>query len=79
MNLLASVKGDRRQEIIELLFVLFAVGELFLYLSYCRVPAVAEKRGELIGAVLAEIAVLELAVPEKTDLGTADITVFFVK
>ena len=59
--------------------VLLTVGKLLLDLAYGGVAALAEPRRELFRTVLAEIAVLELAIAEQADLLTADVAVFFIK
>ena len=77
--LFAPVNGERRRNAGKLLFVFRTVSKLALDVLHGRVPPLAEKRRELSCTILAEIAVLQLAVSEKSDFLTADVAVFFVK
>ena len=59
--------------------VLFPVSKLLFDVLHRGVAALAEPRRELFRAVLAEIAVLELAIAEQADLLAADVAVLFIK
>ena len=55
------------------------VGQLLLDLRHRALAAVAEPGGELGGAFLAQIAVLQLAVAQQPDLAAADRAFLFIK
>ena len=62
------------------LFPIFlTIGKLTFDILHRGTAAVAEPRRELFRTVLTEIAVLQLAVAEKSDLFTAYIAVFLIK
>ena len=64
---------------IKVLLVLFSVGQLLFNLLKRRPFSVAEKRRQLACTVFADIAVLQLAVAEKSDFFSAYIAEFFLK
>jgi hypothetical protein len=55
------------------------VGQLILDLLYAALPPLTEPGRELGGAILAQIAVGQLAIPEQSDLSAANTAEFLVK
>ena len=75
----ALAEGARAVERRRLCLIFFTVGKLLFYLLHRGMTAFVEPRRKLFGAVLAEIAVLELAVAEQADFVAANVAIFFIK
>ena len=59
--------------------VLRTIKELLANLLHRALPALVKKRGELSGALLAQVAIGELAVPHEANLAAAYVTALFFK
>ena len=79
VDLHVAADGLGRVKRSDLLFVGFTVCKLLFDLLDRTSTAIAKERGELVCAILAQIAILQLAVAQKPDLVTAYVTVFLVK
>ena len=69
----------RGMKITKIAFIFLTISKLRLYIFNGRMAAVIEEGRKLAGAVLAEIAVIKLAVTEKSYLFAADITKFLIE
>ena len=74
-----SLQVSRHAKRLNLLLVRFAVAELLFDLLYRTAAALLKPRRELFRTVLAQIAVVQLAVAEHTDLISADIAEFLIE
>ena len=72
-------KGTGGVELGDFLLIGFSVGQLLLDLCHRALAAVTEPGRELFGALLAQVAVLQLPVAQQSDLFAADIAILFAE